>query len=145
MRGLQLCTTTVRRRPWSYYGRTRHDNCATQTFSGRRRRGYRGSGCATLWAECSGPKGRPISAPRARRRRHCGARSVRADCGCVRAFTICYCVFYCHRTRVLYMQARTPGVHCEVVRGPGEGFVLSKVTDRGRLIYTIICNTRKTH
>lgn len=71
MRGLQLCT--VRRRPWSYYGRTRHDNCATQTFSGRRRRGYRGSGCATLWAECSGPKGRPISAPRARRCRHCGA------------------------------------------------------------------------
>lgn len=73
-RGLQLYTTTVRRRPWSYYGRTRHDNCATQTFSGRRRRGYRGSGCATLWAECSGPKGRPISAPRARRRRHCGAK-----------------------------------------------------------------------
>lgn len=78
--------------------RTRHDNnCATQTFAGRRRNGYRGSGCATLWAECSGPKGRPFSAP--------GGRAAGSEHGIRKRALVCVyervCVrVLCHPNRV---------------------------------------------
>lgn len=152
MRGLQLYT--VRRRPWSYYERTRHNNCATQTFSGRRRRGYRGSGCATLWAECSRPKGRPISAPRARRRWHCRVQLVY-----VRArVRVCYnIVFYCHppNVYVYYMYIGVPTIYLRWVYTPGDhcvwggGSALSPIADRARSVYNIILYAahgyRETH